>query len=158
MCGTFVTGELAASGFAIERMISEPVSLRSLQVQLLENPVVVGGDEDLNPRALQFEKDSDHGLEQLGVQVGFRFVPEEYRAVEQRAVLDQQPEQTELAHSFGKQGKFQIALSVAEMEFFVLDSDCAVDRLLASQRAVSCALGVSGRAGPGCRPERRCRP
>ena len=44
-----MAGDLAASGLAMERVIRDLVSLLSLQVQFLENPVVVGGDEDLNP-------------------------------------------------------------------------------------------------------------
>ena len=86
----------------------------------------MGGDEDLYPLPLQFKQDFDHRSEQPGIQVRLGLIPEQDRTLEQGAILNQQPQQTEFAETLGKQRKFQAPLSAPEKKLFVSNSDLAI--------------------------------
>ena len=113
----------------VERVVGNLVGARRAKIELLEDDVVVGRQEDLHAGALQLQQYIDHNAEQLRVQVGLWFVPEQNGIRLQRTVPDQEPQQRQLAHPLRQQRKLEISLFAAQEELLALDSDVAPDGL-----------------------------
>ena len=123
MCG--VAYQRSGSMVMVQRVVGDLVLAGGLQIQLFEDRVVVRGDEDLYAEPLQLEQNFDHRPEELRIQVRLRLVPEQHRPLKQRTVLDQQPEQAELAQPFRQQRELKPPARAGQEELLVLQSDSA---------------------------------
>ena len=95
-------GDLARLFRPIQRMESYLVPAFFLQIKFLEDYVIMGGEEYLNTHSLQFQQDINYHAEESWIKIGFRLIPEQYRALLQRSIPEQNPQQTELAYALGE--------------------------------------------------------
>jgi len=61
----------------------------------------MGGNEDLDTTLRDLQDRSGYGLDDLRIEVGFRFIPEKVTLVEKRARRDETGESRELAQTLG---------------------------------------------------------
>ena len=82
---------------AVQGMEANLIAHCQLQLQLFQDRVAVGGDQNLNAQSLQLQQDVNEYGEEFWVEVRFRLVPEEDGAVKQRSVLDEEPKKSQFA-------------------------------------------------------------
>ena len=84
------------------------------------------------------------------MEIRLGLVPEEHRALQQCAVLDQQPKQAQLPHTFGEKRELQIPLLAAEEKLLIAHRDFACHGALED---VQQPLPVLVRRAAKCRAE-----
>jgi len=75
----------------MQGVVGDLVVSAGLQIQLLQDQIVMGGDEYLHSLSLQFKQNFDDRPEKLGIQIGLGFILEQDRPFGEGAVLNQKP-------------------------------------------------------------------
>ena len=102
-----------------KRVIENVILLCRFQFKLLQQHIIMGGNEYLHTNLFQFQQYSHNGLCQFGIQVGLWLIPEKNATIRKGLIVNQSIEQSQFSEAFGQQRKLQFAGLILQVELFL---------------------------------------